>query len=212
MSTIQIPKNLKDDTSINYSLKITLFFSELLNKDLYFVLLSFLSTLCLSESIVQQRMGITLLSNLKITWLAQLQTGPHYIALLKRGRNTRPIIKKREFKDVRKVNIKTAGVALTFLWGERPSGMMEQGPLYAIICPVLAILLVQTLASVCSVFLFCYWLQHPVSSRNAICWGSCCRMFIALYQKHHTHTNLQYTFSCGQGWVRLGQCQRSLFT
>lgn len=57
------------------------------------------------------------LSNPKITRLPQLQSGPHYAALQKRGRNTRPIKTKRESRDGRE-NISTAGVDLTCLWGE----------------------------------------------------------------------------------------------
>lgn len=58
------------------------------------------------------------LSNPKITRLPQLQLGPHYPALQKRGRNTRPIKTKRESRDGREDNISTAGVDLTCLWGE----------------------------------------------------------------------------------------------
>lgn len=55
------------------------------------------------------------LSNPKITRLPQLQSGPHYAALQKRGRNTRPIKTKRESRDGREDNISTAGVDLTCL-------------------------------------------------------------------------------------------------
>lgn len=58
------------------------------------------------------------LSNPKITRLPQLQSGPHYAALQKRGRNTRPIKTKRESRDGREDNISTAGVDLTCLRGE----------------------------------------------------------------------------------------------
>lgn len=55
------------------------------------------------------------LSNPKITRLPQLQLGPHYAALQKRGRNTRRIETKWESRDGRKDNISTAGVDLTCL-------------------------------------------------------------------------------------------------
>ena len=58
------------------------------------------------------------LSNLKITQLPQLQSGPHYTGLQKRGRNTRLIKTKRESRDGREDNISMAGVDLTCLWGE----------------------------------------------------------------------------------------------
>lgn len=74
------------------------------------------------------------LSNPKITRLPQLQLGPHYAALQKRGRNTRPIETKRESRDGRKDNISTAGVDLTCLGGECLCGAAELAACHVLPC------------------------------------------------------------------------------
>lgn len=145
-------------------------------------------------------------SNPKITRLAQLQWEPHYTASRNRGRNTRPIQTKWESRDVRKHNISMAGVDLTLSVKGCPGAVEEKGAYHILSCPRSGW---QHFLHFTTVFhQECHW--PPLLSLDTLTFST-----KYYHKKRHSSTRTLSLstrgLSCGQAWLTLGLCQRSVF-